>query len=452
MKFLHIADVHLGCRRYNLDERARDFFRAWYDVLQRYALPNRPDFVLIAGDLFHMRRVDPQTMNHAIAGLELLRSKNIPVLVIEGNHDQSDPTSHFSWLRSLSQWGYLKLLEPQYDESKKLIVTEWDEKRRRGSFIDIGGARIFGSNWYGMSANAVLPLLAEQIKPHISSERFNILMLHTDIEGYLKRPIPALTQARLRELRGMIDYVALGHTHKEFNFDNWAFNPGSLEACTVDEYDEPRGFYMVEVRDHKAEAQHIRDYVQRPIQRLSVEISGSADPEMVRARILELVEREARVHDESSGELAPIVEVTLRGRLGFRTSLLETNALREQIQERTRALHVIIRNLTIPVEYQVGDQFDPSLPRHERERRILEDLVTRDARYRDRAGDVANLIMEAKRLALEEEAPERIIEFIAQKLGLESDDDGANVQNGVEESIADSRLVLFGPRRRIDHE
>lgn len=452
MKFLHIADVHLGCRRYNLDERAKDFFRAWYDVLERYAVPNRPDFVLIAGDLFHLRNVDPQTMNQAIAGLELLRTEGIPVLAIEGNHDQSDPTSHFSWLRSLSQWGYLKLLEPQYDESRKLRVVAWDEAQRRGSYIDVGGARIFGSHWYGMSANAMLPILAEAIKPHIADQRFNILMLHTDVEGYLKRPIPALTQARLRELRGIIDYVALGHTHKEFNFDNWAFNPGSLEACTVDEYGEPRGFYMVEVRDRQATAQHIRDYVQRPIQRLSIEVSGSADPEMVRAQILAAVEREARVHDEDSGALAPIIEVTLRGRLGFRASLLETNALRERIQEQTHALHVILRNLTIPVEYQVGDQFDPSMPRHERERRILEDLIARDARYRDRARDVAHLIMETKRLALEEEAPDRIIELIAQRLDPEGDDDGATARNGVEESVADSRLVLFGPRHRSDHE
>ncbi|MCV5179892.1 hypothetical protein OFC21_31200, partial [Escherichia coli] len=89
-------------------------------------------------------------------------------------------------------------LEPQYDESRKLRVVAWDEAQRRGSYIDVGGARIFGSHWYGMSTNAMLPMLAEAIKPHIADQRFNILMLHTDVEGYLKRPIPALTQARLR--------------------------------------------------------------------------------------------------------------------------------------------------------------------------------------------------------------------------------------------------------------
>jgi len=87
MKFLHLADIHLGCRRYNLDERPRDFFRAWYDVIVKHAIPEKVDFVLIAGDFFDRRNIDPQAMNHAIAGLEVLREVGIPVVAIEGNHD-----------------------------------------------------------------------------------------------------------------------------------------------------------------------------------------------------------------------------------------------------------------------------------------------------------------------------------------------------------------------------
>ena len=67
---------------------------------------------LVAGDFFNSRKVDPQAMNHAIIGLQLLKDAEIPVVAIEGNHDQHDAMSSFSWMRSLSQWGYLKLLEP----------------------------------------------------------------------------------------------------------------------------------------------------------------------------------------------------------------------------------------------------------------------------------------------------------------------------------------------------
>src|SRR5919197_4972605 len=137
MKFLHIADVHLGCRRYNLDERVKDFAKAWYDVIERYAVERAVDFVLIAGDFFNARKVEPEAMNHAMAGLGRLRDAGIPVVAIEGNHDQKDSVSDYSWMRSLAQWGYLVLLEPAQDEAGNMALVPWDEEARAGSYIDI---------------------------------------------------------------------------------------------------------------------------------------------------------------------------------------------------------------------------------------------------------------------------------------------------------------------------
>src|ERR687890_401849 len=211
IRFLHISDVHLGCRRYNLEERTKDFFRSWYDVIVNHVLPNGVDFVLIAGDFFDRRNIDPQTMNHALAGLQILKDAGIPVVAIEGNHDRRDAVSDYSWMRSFSQAGFFILLEP---------------------------ARV--------------------------EELFHILLLHTDVEGQLNRPIPALSVEKLKELRALVDYVALGHTHKRFELDNWAFNPGSLEACSIDEYREQRGLYLVEVDDERAvKATFVDEYVQR---------------------------------------------------------------------------------------------------------------------------------------------------------------------------------------------
>src|SRR5919199_1465160 len=170
MRFLHLADIHLGCRRYNLEERTKDFFRAWYDIIEKHVIPNRVDFVLIAGDFFDRRNIDPQAMNHAIAGLERLKEAGIPVVAIEGNHDQRDAVSEHSWMRSLSEWGFIKLLEPQPNPE--------------GGFLPV---------------------------------------------------------AKLKELKQLVNYLALGHTHKRFDLDGWAFNPGSLEPTSIDEYKEARG-------------------------------------------------------------------------------------------------------------------------------------------------------------------------------------------------------------------
>jgi DNA repair protein SbcD/Mre11 len=417
MKFLHVADIHLGCRRYNLEERTKDFFRAWYDVITNHAIPNRVDFLLIAGDFFDRRNIDPQAMNHAIAGLELLKEAGIPVVAIEGNHDQRDAVSDHSWMRSLSEWGFIKLLEPTRDEDGHLALVPWDETERTGSYIDIKDARIIGSHWYGASATAAIPILAEALRSARAHGRFNILMLHTDVEGQTNRPIPAVPVAKLKELKQLVNYVALGHTHKRFDLDGWAFNPGSLEPTSIDEYKEERGAFLVEVDDdHKITVQHIHEYVQRPFQRLSFDVSGAEDAEAVHAGVMRLIEREARTHDSGSEQPAPIIEINLRGQLGFKNSLLQINRIRDEARDSTGALHVMIRNQSVPVEYAVAAGLDAQAPRHERERRIIEDLIARDNRYKHRAHEMAKLVIEAKKQALSNESPDKILELIAQEL------------------------------------
>jgi exonuclease SbcD len=417
MKFLHLADIHLGCRRYNLEERTKDFFRAWYDVIEHHAIPNHLDFLLIAGDFFDRRNIDPQAMNHAIAGLERLKEAGIPVVAIEGNHDQRDAVSEHSWMRSLSEWGYVKLLEPTRDAEGHLALVPWNEEERTGSYIDIADARIFGSHWYGASATAAIPMLADALRRASVEGRFNILMLHTDVEGQTNRPIPAVPVAKLKELKQLVNYVALGHTHKRFDLDGWAFNPGALEPTSIDEYREERGAFLVEVdEEHHVSATYINDYVQRPFQRLSFDVSGAENADAVHDGVMKMIEREARRHDAESDNLAPIIEIALRGQLGFKNSLLQINRLRDEAREKTNALHVMIRNQSVPVEYAVAAGLDAQAPRHERERRIIEDLIARDNRYKTRAHEMAELVIEAKKQALSNEPPDKILELIAQKL------------------------------------
>jgi DNA repair protein SbcD/Mre11 len=417
IKFLHLSDVHLGCRRYNLEERTKDFFRSWYDVVTRHAIPNGVDFVLVAGDFFDRRNIDPQTMNHAMIGLQLLKEAGIPVVAIEGNHDRRDAVSPYSWMRSFSQAGYMILLEPSRTEESPIEMLPWSEEERAGSYVDIKGARIFGSHWYGTTANVAMSILSDAVRRARDERQFNILLLHTDVEGQLSRPIPALSVEKLKELRAHVDYVALGHTHKRFEVEGWAFNPGSLEACTIDEYREERGLYIVEVDDERRiSARHVRDYVQRPFQRLSFDVSGVGEPEEVHAGVLETVRREARTHDPESDSPAPIIEISLRGHLGFKNSLLDLRRLREEAQELTGALHVMMRNQSVPVEYAVAAGLDADTTRAQREQRIVEDLIARDTRYRDRAREMAELVLDAKRRALGDEDPSEILSAIEQKI------------------------------------
>lgn len=439
MKFLHIADVHLGCRRYNLDERPRDFARAWVDIIERHAIPNAVDFVLIAGDFFHSRKVEPETMNHAMAGLYRLREAGIPVLAIEGNHDQHDATTHHSWLRSLAAWNLIKLLEPRDSEGREHIP--WDDDTNTGWYVDINEARIFGSHWYGMSTNAAIPLLCTALEAARDADKFNILMLHTDVEGQLNRPLPALPVARLKELRGLVDYVALGHTHKRFELDNWAFNPGSPEACSIDEYREERGVYLVEIGDAKqVTATLIRDYRQRPFQRLFFDVSGARDKDEVHAGVIEQAHRELRPHAEETDAPAPIIEVNLRGHLGFTSSDLDLARISDEVTAFTRALHVMVKNQTVPVEYAVAAGLDDNTSREDRERRIIENLVAQDNRFKDRSEEISKLIIKAKQLALTDEPADKILDLIATQTG----DAPPVVETLVEDTPDDAPLADAG--------
>jgi len=413
MKFLHISDVHLGCTRYQLNESPRDFFDAWIDVLQRYAIGEQVDFVIMGGDFFHKRNVPPETMNYAFAGLTLLKDNGIPCVTIEGNHDQKANDTDHSWLRSLAKWNLIKLLEPQNKEGK-ISYPAWSEEDGEGGFIDIGCARIFGSHWYGASANWAIPMLTEAIKENRRVGAFHILLLHTDVEGHQTHPLPALSLVNLKELKSVTDYVALGHTHKSYEIDNWAFNPGSLEVTSIDEYRETRGAFLIEVgENNEVIAKHVRDYRQRPFQRLSFDVSGYAESKEITEAVLELVRREAKTFDEDVPQ--PIYEITLRGHLGFPNSNLELQKIREEARESTNALHVRIKNHSAPIEYAVAAEVGEDVSREMLERRVVEDLIIRDNRYKTRVEEMADAVVGAKRLALSDETPDKIADFIALK-------------------------------------
>jgi exonuclease SbcD len=417
MKFLHISDVHLGCTRYQLPESPRDFFDSWMDVMQRYGIDEKVDFVVMCGDFFHKRSVPPETMNYAVQGLTMMREAGIPVVSIEGNHDQKHNDSEFSWLRSLAAWGLVILLEPTTADGVT-SYSAWDPETKRGGYIDIGRARIFGSDWYGASGNWAIPQLTEAIRTTRRDDGFNMLLLHTDVEGHQTHPIPAISVAALKELKSVVEYVGLGHTHIHYEIDNWAFNPGSIEVTNISEYRESRGAFVVEVdEDNNIVARHTEDYHYRPFQQLRFAVDGIADPPSVTTGILEMIARDARVAEP--GRPAPIIEIMMFGQLGFPNSLLEMQKIRDSVQKVTGALHIRLKNQTNPAGFLEPHE-RPDEGRETLELRIISDLVAHDSRYKTKAPDIAEAVIGAKRMALSDDEPEKIADFIALKSSAEA--------------------------------
>jgi DNA repair exonuclease SbcCD nuclease subunit len=257
-------------------------------------------------------------------------------------------------------------------------------------------------------------MLTEAIRQNRREGAFHILMLHTDVEGHQMHPIPALSLAALNELKQAVEYVGLGHTHKHYEIDNWAFNPGSIEITNITEFRETRGVFIVDVDDdNRVSARHIEDYHFRPFQQLEFNVTGYDDPKAITDAAVDKVRVSGRPSEPDKPQ--PILELALRGQLGFPNSLLEIQKIRDQAREITGALHVRVKNHTVPPDYieTPGERDDTG--REQLERRVVEDLIRRDARYKPRTEDISDAVIGAKRMALGDEPVEKIADFISIK-------------------------------------
>ena len=420
VQFLHVADVHLGFNRYDNKERSQDFFFAFYDALKRHAVDEAVDFVLIAGDLFEHRTIQPATLNQAQRCLSLLKEAGIPAIAIEGNHDNRPYGTKTNWLRYLADWGQLILLEPSDASSGESMYQPWTEASNRGGYVDLDcGVRVLGSSWYGATAPIAIQKIADAITELPDADMPQILLFHHGLEGQIARYAGALRYTDLLPLKQAgIDYLALGHIHKNYAIDNWVFNPGSVEANSIEESTYARGVYLVEMGTNGVQATLKSTYQQRAIVRLSVEITGDEGLEEIEQGAIATVE-----HAIQSGVIqpahAPIVELRIRGQLGFERLDLDIRQLQQHLQTLSGALIFLLRNEADSVVYQSPIADDAS--RLEIEQEIYTDLVEANNNYRKRAPAIARGLMGLKDLQLEGRPEPELHEFIDTMLSERSD-------------------------------
>ncbi len=412
-KFLHIADVHLGFDRYNSKVRTTDFFHTLWDVFRRYAIEEAVDFVVIAGDLFEHRMVQPAILNQAQLCLQQLQMANIPVIAIEGNHDNCPYGTKTSWLRYLSDWGLLKLLEPGQGES---FYLPWDDDAKRGGYIDLDcGVRVLGSSWYGAAAPKAIEQIAGAIATLPPSPGSTVLLFHHGLEGQIARYSGALRYGDLLPLKEAgVNYLGLGHIHKYYAVDNWIFNPGSLEANNVEESTFERGALVVEVEDGQAASVQLKtDYQQRSIVRLVLKLRGQEALEDIEGLALEIVDRAiALTHLVPKEE--PIVELRIEGQVGFERLELDTRQLQMRLQERCGALIFLLKYEVDAVAYAtpLADDAD----RHQIEREIFADLLSAHNIYKKRAQPLSTGLIDLKERQLMGDSEENLYNIVEQMI------------------------------------
>ena len=435
-RFLHVADVHLGYDRYDSPERTTDFFYTFSDVLHRYGLQESVDFVLIAGDLFEHRTILPSVLNQAELALRPLRDAGIPVLAIEGNHDNRPYGTNTSWLKYLAQRDFLMLLEPLPGESGEFLLEPWDAERKIGSYIDLDcGLRAIGSRWYGASAPTAITQLSAAVEELPPGPFSTVLMFHHGMEGQVARYSGALKYGEILPLQTAgVDYLALGHIHKNYELEGWVFNPGSLLANTAAEFDMQRGAYLVELsspptsnsqktsnkqkistKQKTAPIQvsaHLKtDYLQRPCVRLRCEVSGSDAAETIVANALSTVSR-AQIDRQQQA----IVELKLVGQLGIERYELDLKHLKREIQTETNALVVLIKLEAESIQYDIAPNANEGDDRLEVETQVFVDLLAQNNRYKKRSGELAKVLVGLKEMLAEREPEQQLYDYLEKGL------------------------------------
>lgn len=414
-KFLHIADIHLGFDRYESKQRTLDFFYALQDVLEKYAVRESVDFVLIVGDLFEHRNIKPAILNQAQICLQHLQAANIPVLAIEGNHDNAPYGTKSSWLRYLSDWGLLKLLEPGNVSQGEPFYSPWDEDDRRGGYIDLAcGVRVLGSSWYGAAAPRAIEQIAAAMGELPAAPGPSILLFHHGLEGQISRYSGALRYREVIPLqKAGVDYLALGHIHKSYSEEGWIFNPGSIEANNVEEGQFERGAYLVEIDKQGIRAELKCDYQQRPIVKLQLKTRTQDAIESVVTGAVDLIEKSIQ-SKKIIPEQQPIVELKMIGTVGFDRLELDTRTLQKQLQEQCQALIFLLRYDVDEAAY--ASPIADEASRLEVEQEVFTDLLAANAVYKKQAAKLANGLIDLKDRQMAGESEEGLYELVEQLL------------------------------------
>ena len=412
-RFIHAADIHLGHEQYGLVKRSDDFARAYLEMIG-YAVDQRVDFVLIAGDLFHHARADAWTLKQAIAGLSVLRDAGIPVLAVEGNHDAQHVYKNLSWMEFLCDQELLILLNMHKASNGFKSLVRFDEDTRRGSWINVAGARIYGLKYYGAGTARIIDEIGGDVEREPGG--YTIMMLHAGMEGQVPHMHGGLTFGQLEPLHAHVDYLALGHIHKRL-VEGWVFNPGSTETNSMDEMDWAHGFFDVSVdtsSDPQQQVTAVEIETRRPFRRIAVTADGTETMEEFVAAV------ESRIEQQREIPASAVIELALGGISGFRRQEIPLERLKAAVERRFDPLAVRVRNTLAPPGL-VAPSGHERFSRTDLERRVVGQLVNQMAEFRPQSEVWTRLILDVKNMAVEHDLPASIADHVRETLRTMSD-------------------------------
>ena len=292
--FVHAADLHLGYSQYGLEARRQDFDDAFKELVEK-AIELKPDFMIIAGDLFHQPRPSNHTLENTIRSFKRLKDAGIPVLTVDGSHDSAPNTITSTILYPLDSAGLIIHL-PRHQGAC------WSKK---------DCCYVYGIPTYHNrhKTQEALPKFMAENQPTPKAGVANIFVFHGAVDlPNVKGPFEA--EILPEELPRGFCYYAAGHVHERFvcNFkDGILVYSGCIETVGYDEAKYPKGFFHVKVNE-KGEASPEPIELSSPRRFVLVEQDFTG---MSSAKITELTLQMVKEADEEGAIVIPVLKGTL---------------------------------------------------------------------------------------------------------------------------------------------
>jgi DNA repair exonuclease SbcCD nuclease subunit len=235
--FVHAADLHLGYSQYGLEARREDFDRAFQEIVEK-TLELKPDFTIIAGDLFHQARPSNVTLENAIRNFSRLKQAGIPVLTVDGSHDSAPNAITGTILNPLDSAGLIYHL-PRHEDAC------W----RKPDCCYVYGVPNFRTR---RKTEELLPIFMEQNKPAPDPALFNIFVFHMALDLPSVKPPYIEAEAPPELIPEGFNYYAAGHVHDRYldKFKNGLLvYSGCTETVNYGETKNKKGFYHVKVNE-----------------------------------------------------------------------------------------------------------------------------------------------------------------------------------------------------------
>lgn len=262
MKFLHIADLHIGAKNSKLPKAQQTVLTdEMFEKIHYFFNTIAPEFdaVVICGDLFHSKNVSAKIEKHFFACVDAYAK---PVIYIVGNHDEK---TDFSC--NCENFIVLNKLNPK--------------------------VRIEDTVFHCKCDNITLEEGAN-----------NVLLLHGNIESSQDNDYVDIAPY----LAMNFDYIALGHTHQVKKFKKkekiFAYS-GSLFSNGFDETGD-KGYIEVEIAQNEVKKCNFVPLKQRKYQLCEVDISTCNS----NGEIVEQIRRELSNKNIDNSD---IVRVVLKG-------------------------------------------------------------------------------------------------------------------------------------------